>query len=180
MLLLPLVAQNTQFWNSKHGKKKWSKLYQTICFDTALQMNIVSSELVLIFWQFLAFVAEKLLILLPEAQNTQFWNKKHGQKWSNLYQNMCVDTVLQMIIIYSGLVMILWPFLAFCNPKMAIYATRGTKYSILKPKHGRGQGPMPPPPGYTHSARTYMFAWYLATRPKWPQPPNLTFLWQTE
>ena len=58
--------------------KKWSKLYQTICFDTALQMNIVSSELVLIFWQFLAFMAEKLLILPPEAQNTQFWNSKHG------------------------------------------------------------------------------------------------------
>ena len=83
MLLLPLVAQNTQFWNSKHGKKKWSKLYQTICFDTALQMNIVSSELVIILWQFLALMGEKWLFFPPEAQNTQFWNSKHGQIEAN-------------------------------------------------------------------------------------------------
>ena len=70
----------------------------------------------------------------PEAQKTQFWNRKHGQKWSKLYQTMCIDTALQMKIVYSGLVIILGPFLAFYVHKKAIFATRGTKYSILKQK----------------------------------------------
>ena len=39
---------------------------------------------------------------------------------------------LQMKMIYSGLVMILGPFLAFYGQKKSIFATRGTKYSIFK------------------------------------------------
>ena len=47
---------------------------------------------------------------------------------------MCFDTALQMKIVYRGLVIILWPFLAFYGPKKANFVTRGTKYSILKQK----------------------------------------------
>ena len=47
---------------------------------------------------------------------------------------MCIDTALQIKIVYSGLVIILLPLLAFYCPKKATFATRGTKYSILKQK----------------------------------------------
>ena len=63
-----------------------------------------------------------------------FWSTKHGPKWSKLYQTMCFDTGLQINILYSGLVVILWPFLAFYGQKKAIFATRGTKDSILEQK----------------------------------------------
>ena len=79
-------------------------------------------------------MVKKRLFLPSEAQKTQFWNRKHGQKWSKLYQTMCFDTALQINILYSGLVIILWPFLAFYGQKKAIFAIRGTKYSILKQK----------------------------------------------
>ena len=131
-LFLPPEAQNTQFWNRKHGQKL-SKLYQTICFDTALQMKIVYSGLVIILWPFLAIYGPKSLFLPPE-ENTQFWNRKHGQKWSNLYQTMSFDNALQMRIIYSVLAIISLPFLAFYGPKKAIFATKDIKNSILKQK----------------------------------------------
>ena len=63
-----------------------------------------------------------------------FWSTKHGPKWSKLHQTMCFDTGLQINILYSGLVIILWPFLAFCGKKKAIFAIRGTKDSILEQK----------------------------------------------
>ena len=47
---------------------------------------------------------------------------------------MCFDTGLQINILYSGLVIILWPFLDFYGKKKAIFATRGTKDSILEQK----------------------------------------------
>ena len=50
-----------------------------------------------------------------------FWNKKHGQKWSTLYQTMCIDTALQIKIVYSGLVIILLPLLAFYCPKKGYF-----------------------------------------------------------
>ena len=187
-LFLPSEAQKTQFWNRKHGQK-WSKLHQTMCFDTGLQINILYSGLVIILWPFLAFYGKKgyfchqrhkyaileqktwskmeqtlsdyvfwycpsdeivdsgLVILLRpflafiatkkgyfchQRHNIlKFWNKKHGQKWSTLYQTMCIDTALQIKIVYSGLVVILRQFLAFHGSEKAIFATRGTKYSIL-------------------------------------------------
>ena len=59
----------------------------------------------------------------------------------NMVQNGANFTRLCVLILpfrwkslYSGLVIILCPFLAFYGPKKAIFATRGTKYSILKQK----------------------------------------------
>ena len=75
--------------------------------------RIVYSGLVIIVWPFLAFYGPKRYFLPPEAQNTQFGKRKLGQKWSKLYQTMCFDTALLMKIVYSGLVIIVWPFLAF-------------------------------------------------------------------
>ena len=77
---------------------------------------------------------KKSQFLPQEAQNTRFWSRKHGEKWSTFYQTMCFNIGLQMKIVYSGLVIILWPFLAFYGPKKANFVTRGTKYSILKQK----------------------------------------------
>ena len=69
---------------------KWSKLYQTMCFDTSLQMKIIYSGLVIILWPFLAFCCpQKRFFLPPEEKSTQFWNRKHGQKWSKPNQTMC-------------------------------------------------------------------------------------------
>ena len=105
-------------------------------------------------------MARKRLFLPSEAQNTQFWNRKHGQKWSTLYQTMCIDTALQIKIVYSGLVVILRQFLAFHGSKKAIFATRGTKYSILKQKTW---------PKMEHTLPDYVF-WYWPsnkTRLQW-------------
>ena len=63
----------------KHGQK-WSTLYQTMYFDTDLQIKLVFSGFVIILWQFLAFYGPKMLLLQLGAQNTQFWNSKHGKK----------------------------------------------------------------------------------------------------
>ena len=51
-----------------------------------LQMKMIYSGLVMILGPFLAFYGQKKLFFLPpEVQSTQFWNSKHGQKWSKLY-----------------------------------------------------------------------------------------------
>ena len=50
-----------------------------------LQMKMIYSGLVMILGPFLAFYGQKNIFLPPEVQNTQFWNSKHGQKWSKLY-----------------------------------------------------------------------------------------------
>ena len=81
----------------------------------------------IILWQFLALMAEKWLFLPPEAQITQFLNSKHGKKWNTLYQSMYFDTALQMKLVSSGLVIILWQFLPiwlkneyFCHQRLKI------------------------------------------------------------
>ena len=56
--------------------------------------------------------------------------------WSKIEQtltDMCFDTALQMKIVYIGLVIILWKFLAFYGQN-GFFATKGTEYSILKQK----------------------------------------------
>ena len=113
------------------------------------------------FTAILGFYSHKKGYFWHQRHNIlNFWNKKHGQKWSTLYQTMCIDTALQIKIVYSGLVVILRQFLAFHGSKKAIFATRGTKYSILKQKTW---------PKMEHTLPDYVF-WYWPsnkTRLQW-------------
>ena len=99
------------------------------CFDAALHMKIVYRIWVMIWAPFLAsfgkkrgyFNGVKKAIFATRGKKTHFWNKK---TWSNMEQALrdCVFWYyLQMKMIYSGLVMILGPFLAFYGQKKVYF-----------------------------------------------------------
>ena len=64
-LFLPPEVQNTQF-----ETENMVKLYQGICFDTALQMKIICIGSVIILWPFLAFYGPKNAIFAIQKHKT--------------------------------------------------------------------------------------------------------------
>ena len=96
---------------------KWSKLYQTMCFDTDLQMKIVYSGVVIILWLFLAFYGPKRLLFVTRDTKYSILKQKTWSKMEKPLPDFVFWYCPQMTIIYSDWVMNLWPFLAFCGSK---------------------------------------------------------------
>ena len=73
------------FEYTKHGPK-WTKLYQTMYFDTALwDKNVfqcIGHNFMTIFQP---CTSKKLLFFIPGALNTQFLSSKYNAKWIKLH-----------------------------------------------------------------------------------------------
>ena len=105
-----------------------------MCFDTAaLQIKIVYMGLVIILWPFLAFYGPRKLFCHHRHKilNFETLNVVKNREKS---PRLCIFTLAYRKILFSRLIIILWPFLAISCHKVAIFVTIGTKHPILKQK----------------------------------------------